>query len=137
MNKGILLSGITLIFIGVEVLGLVYTKTGITTSYLVLTTIILAAGISITIRGHSMKSEFRYSKIIFGVLLIIFVYLGTDMFFHYPYRIIIQFGTIAIIIWILRRNKKKPDSLEILKQRYARGEISKEEFDKIKSDLID
>ncbi|CAD6518099.1 conserved membrane hypothetical protein [metagenome] len=137
MNKGILLSGITLILIGVEVLGLVYTKTGITASYLVLTTIILAAGISITIRGHSMKSEFRYSKIIFGVLLIIFVYLGADMFFHYPYRIIIQFGTIAIIIWILRKNKKKPDSLEILKQRYAKGEITKEEFDKIKEDLVD
>lgn len=126
-----------MILIGVEVLGLVYTKTGITTSYLVLTTIILAAGISITIRGYSMKSEFRYSKIIFGVLLIIFVYLGTDMFFHYPYRIIIQFGTIAIIIWILRKNKKKPDSLEILKQRYAKGEITKEEFDKIKDDLVD
>ena len=137
MNKGILLSGITLILIGVEVLGLVYTKTGITTSYLVLTTIILAAGISIAIRGYSMKSEFRYSKIIFGVLLIIFVYLGADMFFHYPYRIIIQFGAIAIIIWILRKNKKKPDSLEILKQRYAKGEITKEEFDKIKDDLVD
>lgn len=126
-----------MILIGVEVLGLIYTKTGITASYLVLTAIILAAGISITIRGYSMKSEFRYSKIIFGVLLIIFVYLGTDMFFHYPYRIIIQFGTIAVIIWILRKNKKKPDSLEILKQRYAKGEITKEEFDKIKEDLVD
>ena len=126
-----------MILIGVEVLGLIYTKTGITASYLVLTTIILAAGISITIRGYSMKSEFRYSKIIFGLLLIIFVYLGTDMFFHYPYRIIIQFGTIAVIIWILRKNKKKPDSLEILKQRYAKGEITKEEFDKIKEDMVD
>ena len=123
--------------IGVEVLGLIYTKAGITPSYLVLVAMTLAAGIGITIRGYSMKSEFRYSKIILGVLVIIFSYLGADMFFHYPYRIIIQFGTIAIIVWILRRNKKKPDSLEILKRRYAKGEISKDEFDKIKEDLID
>lgn len=126
-----------MILIGIEILWLNYAKTAITTSYFVLTTIMLAAGIGITVRGYSMKSEFRYAKIIFAVLSIIVVYLGADMFFHYPYRIIIQFGTIAIIIWILRRNKKKPDSLEILKQRYASGEISKEEFDKIKADLID
>lgn len=31
----------------------------------------------------------------------------------------------------------EPDSLEILKQRYARGEISKEEYEAMKKDLVE
>lgn len=53
---------------------------------------------------------------------------------------------IAILIWIFkaaqnRSNKristdlKHETSMDILKKRYARGEINKEEFDKIKKDL--
>lgn len=53
---------------------------------------------------------------------------------------------IAILIWIFkaaqnRSNKristdlKHETSMDILKKRYARGEISKDEFDKIKKDL--
>ncbi len=53
---------------------------------------------------------------------------------------------ITILIWIFktvqnRSNRrtfsglKNETSLDILKKRYARGEISKEEYDKIKKDL--
>lgn len=52
---------------------------------------------------------------------------------------------IPVIIWFLNRNdknsnllsdKSNDDSLSILKKRYANGEISKEEFLKIKNDLV-
>lgn len=53
---------------------------------------------------------------------------------------------IAILIWIFKtiQNRssrrtstdlKQETSLDILKKRYARGEISKEEYDRIKKDL--
>lgn len=53
---------------------------------------------------------------------------------------------IAILIWIFKtiQNRSSRDtstdlkqetSLDILKKRYARGEISKEEYDRIKKDL--
>lgn len=52
--------------------------------------------------------------------------------------------TIAIIYWIVsaaKRNGNQPFSqpesaLDILKKRYARGEISKEEFEQRKKDLL-
>lgn len=43
-------------------------------------------------------------------------------------------GVLALIIWGMstlaapRRPSVEPDALEILKQRYARGEISQEEY---------
>jgi putative membrane protein len=48
---------------------------------------------------------------------------------------------IALIIWGISKLSKKGDSsekanpLDIVKERYAKGEISKEEFDNIKQDL--
>jgi len=51
-------------------------------------------------------------------------------------------GVILIIVGAILPGKKKEDeleqddtSLEILKQRYAKGEISKEEFENMKKDL--
>lgn len=52
--------------------------------------------------------------------------------------------TVAVIYWIIRaanHNVNQPASvpesaLEILKKRYARGEISKEEFEERKKDLL-
>jgi len=51
-------------------------------------------------------------------------------------------GLILIIVGAVLPGKKKEDeleqddtSLEILKERYAKGEISKEEFDNMKKDL--
>ncbi len=55
---------------------------------------------------------------------------------------------IAILIWIFRsiQNRsngrastdlKNETPLDILKKRYARGDISKDEYDKIKKDLLE
>ncbi|MBZ0179121.1 MAG: SHOCT domain-containing protein [Melioribacteraceae bacterium] len=53
---------------------------------------------------------------------------------------------IAAVLWFFNMNKGKginnilnqgnEDSLDILKKRYANGEISKEEYHKIKNDLV-
>jgi len=50
-------------------------------------------------------------------------------------------GLGLLVSWIVRQNKKSPqgdagDALEILKKRYARGEINKEEFEQKKKDLL-
>ena len=52
-------------------------------------------------------------------------------------------GIIALIIWAVMRftrgtgsnTPQRSDPLDIAKERYARGEITKEEFDRIKRDL--
>lgn len=50
---------------------------------------------------------------------------------------------IIFIVWVVKeiggRNHEKPNSnsaLEILKERYAKGEINKEEFEQKKKDII-
>lgn len=50
-------------------------------------------------------------------------------------------GLIFLIKWMVQQSKqggKKPkqNPLEILKKRYARGEIDKQEFDQKKKDLL-
>jgi putative membrane protein len=56
---------------------------------------------------------------------------------------IIITGIIILIIWIVKRtsssgieNDSSTNTLEILKQRYARGEITKREFDNIGKDIV-
>ena len=50
-------------------------------------------------------------------------------------------AVITLIIWGIRRTtgrdntSEKNNPLDIAKERYAKGEISKEEFDKIRKDL--
>lgn len=125
--------------IGIEILASNWNNAGVSTPYLVITAIVFVVGIGSIMRGALMKSEFRFSKIILGTTLSVLIYLGADMFFHYPYRTIIQVSSILIIVWILRKNKKakEPDYLVILKQRYAKGEITKDEFDRVKEELKD
>jgi hypothetical protein len=46
-------------------------------------------------------------------------------------------GPNAVVRWLLGKGKERPpdSALEILRQRYARGEINKEEFETRKKDL--
>jgi putative membrane protein len=52
-------------------------------------------------------------------------------------------GVIALVVWAVRNWRPSreatvgpSDALETLKQRYARGEITKEEYDRMKHDLL-
>jgi len=48
-------------------------------------------------------------------------------------------GIVFLIRWLLLRSappKQQNSALDILKLRYARGEISKEEFEQMKQDLL-
>ena len=64
------------------------------------------------------------------------------MLFNLIFFVLIVAGIVLFIIWIVRRTTssnfvetKRGGALEILKERYARGEISKKEFEEIKKDL--
>jgi putative membrane protein len=47
-------------------------------------------------------------------------------------------GTVFLIRWVIGETviKREDSALEILKKRYARGEINKQEFDERKKDLM-
>ena len=63
------------------------------------------------------------------------------MMFGGGWMLILWVALIAFIIWgvikLSRRNGSAPkrDPLDTAKERYARGEISREEFEQIKKDL--
>ena len=54
----------------------------------------------------------------------------------------IVIGVILLIVWLVRRpgynitDKTSTHSLEILKERYAKGEITKEQYESMKKDLL-
>ncbi len=67
--------------------------------------------------------------------------MGWWMVFGGVWVVIFWGGLVALTIWgitkLNRRNdsSSKHDPLDIAKERYARGEISKKEFEQLKKDL--
>ncbi|MBI3000418.1 MAG: SHOCT domain-containing protein [Deltaproteobacteria bacterium] len=62
----------------------------------------------------------------FGMMFMMFLFWG-----------LIIVGLVVLIRWLIgqSREARSDSALEILRQRYARGEISKEQFDAMKRDL--
>ncbi len=66
---------------------------------------------------------------------------GMWMFFHFLFWTLVVIGVILLIVWVVRQTGKvtsghaEESALDILKKRYARGEITKEEYDKVKKDI--
>ncbi|MHB1014269.1 MAG: SHOCT domain-containing protein [Desulfurivibrionaceae bacterium] len=49
--------------------------------------------------------------------------------------VLIAVGGIAVVRWSLRPKGGEDSALEILKRRYAQGELSKEQFEAMKKDI--
>jgi putative membrane protein len=54
---------------------------------------------------------------------------------YFLYTIIIVLIIALIFYWLIHTAKKKETAIEILKRRYAAGEIDKEAFNRMKEEL--
>ena len=67
--------------------------------------------------------------------------MGWWMVFGWVWVVVFWGGLIALIVWGIKKltergsSTPKHDSLDIAKERYAKGEISREEFNQIQKDL--
>jgi len=74
--------------------------------------------------GYDMMYDYGWIYMILGMLLIV--------------------GIVLLIVWLIRQSgtgstrsiDRGETALVILKKRYAKGEISKEEYERMKSDII-
>ena len=65
---------------------------------------------------------------------------GGMWFFHFLFWILIIVGIVLLIVWIVRQTggfgrRDEETALDILRKRFARGEISSKEFERMKKDL--
>ena len=65
----------------------------------------------------------------------------TGFFFMAIFWVIIIVGAVFLIRWLVAESRSQPPvggetALDIVKKRYARGEINREEFEAKKRDLI-
>ena len=67
---------------------------------------------------------------------------GIGMIFGFIFFILIVIGVILLIVWLVRRtgysitDKTSIRSLEILKERYVKGELTKEQYENMKKELM-
>lgn len=67
--------------------------------------------------------------------------MGIWMLFNMAFWILVIIGIVLLAVWIARtagrdeRGKVEESALDILKKRYARGEINKEEYEEKKRDI--
>ena len=56
---------------------------------------------------------------------------------YFLYTIVIVLIIALIFYWLIHTARKKETATDILKKRYAAGEIDKEKFDQMKQDLAE
>lgn len=86
-------------------------------------------------RGYFDGVE-RFSRVGYGMFDGQYMWVG--MLLH----LLLVIGVVLLIIWIVRRltnpkkvNVESSNAVEIIKERYAKGEITKEEFENLRKDL--
>ncbi len=66
---------------------------------------------------------------------------GMWMFFHFLFWLLVVIGVVLLIVWLVKQPRRydrghgEDSPFDILRKRYARGEISKEEFERMKKDI--
>lgn len=63
--------------------------------------------------------------------------MGAGLLFMVLFWVFVIAGVVYLIRWLMRQGltSQPESSSDILKKRYARGEISKQQFDEMKQDL--
>ncbi|MHB8173836.1 MAG: SHOCT domain-containing protein [Nitrospirota bacterium] len=65
---------------------------------------------------------------------------GGMMLLNLLFLVLIVIGVVLLIVWLVKksgieRGHGEESALDILKKRYAKGEISKEEYERMKKDI--